>query len=398
MFGWEGSWEAAFLYFFWLVVSTMITSDGCKIDWIDMGISPANSGMTFEETKDLTCSFNFQLIAFTIPQYGMIIPKRLWHFPRVWPFCSNEVNSAEAMDKDELSKFRGVLKVDMTQSSIVQIMKLLSDLEDLDVFGIHMEVDQLMGEERLLQALHAAKKVESDLAEAGKSKEKPTKPAATAPGTGPCSWSRGPLRNCYRRGRVRRIMSRHPLLALKASRSTMSPCFTWAVARMRRWRPGTHDFPGHSKWLHWRRSSSSGKVRHWVWRCPGLFGRTVALQLLLWFCQTSCGSFVPTTSSHHYRPRPAGECCGQQRAAGAPGRHGRSADGTSGMVAAAQPPAVRAPVGALVPTDGCRHARWAGRVRGGCRASRWSWPGVAGTGGTGLAEGGAEADSRVDVW
>ena len=181
MFGWEGSWEAAFLYFFWLVVSTMITSDGCKIDWIDMGISPANSGMTFEETKDLTCSFNFQLIAFTIPQYGMIIPKRLWHFPRVWPFCSNEVNSAEAMDKDELSKFRGVLKVDMTQSSIVQIMKLLSDLEDLDVFGIHMEVDQLMGEERLLQALHAAKKVESDLAEAGKSKEKPTKPAATAP-------------------------------------------------------------------------------------------------------------------------------------------------------------------------------------------------------------------------
>jgi hypothetical protein len=55
----------------------MITSDGCKIDWIDMGISPANSGMTFEETKDLTCSFNFQLIAFTIPQYGMIIPKRL---------------------------------------------------------------------------------------------------------------------------------------------------------------------------------------------------------------------------------------------------------------------------------------------------------------------------------
>ena len=150
-----------------------------------MGISPANSGMTFEETKDLTCSFNFQLVAYPLlissPQYGMIIPKRLWHFPRVWPFCSNEVNSAEAMDKDELSKFCGVLKVDMTQSSIVQIMKLLSDLEDLDVFGIDMEVDQLMGEERLLQALHAAKKVESDLAEAGKSKEKPTKPAATAP-------------------------------------------------------------------------------------------------------------------------------------------------------------------------------------------------------------------------
>lgn len=38
---------------------------GVKFDWIDMGISPANSGMTFEETKDLTCSFNFQLIAFT---------------------------------------------------------------------------------------------------------------------------------------------------------------------------------------------------------------------------------------------------------------------------------------------------------------------------------------------
>jgi len=59
----------------------MITSDGCKIDWIDMGISPANSGMTFEETKDLTCSFNFQLVAYPLlissPQYGMIIPKRL---------------------------------------------------------------------------------------------------------------------------------------------------------------------------------------------------------------------------------------------------------------------------------------------------------------------------------
>lgn len=78
--------------------------------------------------------------------------------PQLRGILQRTVNSAEAMDKDELSKFRGVLKVDMTQSSIVQIMKLLSDLEDLDVFGIDMEVDQLMGEERLLQALHAAKK------------------------------------------------------------------------------------------------------------------------------------------------------------------------------------------------------------------------------------------------
>lgn len=101
--------------------------------------------------------------------------------PQLRGILQRTVNSAEAMDKDELSKFRGVLKVDMTQSSIVQIMKLLSDLEDLDVFGMDIEVDQLMGEERLLQALHAAKKVESDLAEAGKSKEKPAKPAATAP-------------------------------------------------------------------------------------------------------------------------------------------------------------------------------------------------------------------------
>ena len=65
--------SSVFLYIFWLVVSTMITSDGCKIDWIDMGISPANSGMRFEETKDmnLTCSFNFQLIAFT---YFILFP------------------------------------------------------------------------------------------------------------------------------------------------------------------------------------------------------------------------------------------------------------------------------------------------------------------------------------
>ncbi|CAJ1416803.1 unnamed protein product [Effrenium voratum] len=70
----------------------------------------------------------------------------------------------EPMDQQEMSHFKGILTVDMTQNSLPQVSRLISDLDELDVLG--SDVEPLLREERLLQALQAAQKLERELAAA----------------------------------------------------------------------------------------------------------------------------------------------------------------------------------------------------------------------------------------
>jgi len=83
--------------------------------------------------------------------------------PNLRMILQSTVKSAEALDKDEIAKFCGILTIDMTQSSVLQVMRLISDLDELDVLD-HFDVDSLLSEGQLLQALEAAKKLERELA------------------------------------------------------------------------------------------------------------------------------------------------------------------------------------------------------------------------------------------
>ncbi|CAK9052065.1 EF-hand domain-containing protein [Durusdinium trenchii] len=101
--------------------------------------------------------------------------------PQLKMILQRTVKGAEPLSKDEIRHLRGLLTVDMTQSSILQVMRLITDLDELDVLapGLY-DVDNLLSEQQLLLALEAAKKLEQELAggETGengeqKKKEKP---------------------------------------------------------------------------------------------------------------------------------------------------------------------------------------------------------------------------------
>ncbi|CAE7298731.1 unnamed protein product [Symbiodinium pilosum] len=89
--------------------------------------------------------------------------------PQLKSILQRTAQAAEPLDKEETKNFMAILRVNMVQTSIVQVMKLLGDLDEVGVLEPRFELAALLQEHRLLQAQDAANKAERELA--GQAKE-----------------------------------------------------------------------------------------------------------------------------------------------------------------------------------------------------------------------------------
>ncbi|CAE7227870.1 unnamed protein product [Symbiodinium sp. KB8] len=86
--------------------------------------------------------------------------------PQLRSILQRTAQAAEPLSKEEARNFAATLRVNMVQTSIVQVMKLLQDLDEVGLLEPRFELASLLQEHRLLQAQDAANRAEWELAAA----------------------------------------------------------------------------------------------------------------------------------------------------------------------------------------------------------------------------------------
>jgi len=85
--------------------------------------------------------------------------------PKLKGILRATADGAEPMQDDELRNFCASLVVDMTLSSTTAVSRVLSDLDDAELLG-RFDVDDIMSERRLMEALRVTQEAEAALSEA----------------------------------------------------------------------------------------------------------------------------------------------------------------------------------------------------------------------------------------